>query len=152
MYDIEEEPKCGQRGKKMTIATAVSKVMPLAMAIQNYWEKELPRRHPNYPLVDPNVDDGPPPPETQLLREFLERLPEETLYRLGLIISPGRARFDTSRLESRYHELRDEYDVSSCIAWVLDNIHLADDLEYGMEILSEKGIDLDKLDLTLAGA
>lgn len=136
----------------MTVATAVTKTIPLARAIQDYWEAELPKRHPRYPLVDPNADDGPPPPETQQLRQLLEQLPEETLYKLGLIVSPGRARYDTTRLESRYHELHDEYDVSSLIAWMLDNIHLADDLEYEMEILSDKGIDLDKLDLTLAGA
>ena len=135
----------------MTITTATERILPLARAIQEYWEAELPKRHPKYPLVDPNADDGPPPPETEQLRQLLEQLPENTLYKLEFILSPGRARFDKSRLESRYQELRDEYDAPFLIVHMLDNVHLADELEYGMETLNERGIGLDQLDLIPAG-
>ena len=39
----------------MKLHTAASKVIDLAKTVRDYWATELPKRHPNYPLVDPDA-------------------------------------------------------------------------------------------------
>jgi len=135
----------------MTVKAALSKIIPLARAIQDYWDAELPKRHPKYPLVDPpDAGDGPPPPETEQLQLFLEQLPEETLYKLAMVMDYWRNR--SLDLEESYRDIRGEYDAPFLIARMLDNYHLYEELEYGLEILSEKHIDLDQFDFISAGA
>ncbi len=55
-------------GGPMKLSETVSEVIALAEAIRNYWDAELPKRHPDYPFVHPGEDDGPPPPEEQKLK------------------------------------------------------------------------------------
>src|SRR5207245_2106934 len=104
----------------MTVRTAANKVVPLARAIQDYWETELPKRHPNYPIVDPNADSGPPPPEEQQLRQLLGQLPEETVYKLALLMFLGRGDFDMSDLAGEYRALRDNDSVPAIISFMMD--------------------------------
>jgi len=70
----------------MKLSQAAEKVISLATAIQEYWDRELPKRYANYPLVAPGEDSGPPPPEEAELREFLESLPTDDLHKLALPI------------------------------------------------------------------
>ena len=71
----------------MKLSETVSEVIALAEAIRNYWDAELPKRHPDYPFVHPGEDDGPPPPEEQKLKDLLASLPEDVIYKLALITS-----------------------------------------------------------------
>jgi hypothetical protein len=129
------------------------KAINLAQAIRNYWERELPKRHPNYPIVNPDEDSGPPPPQEKKLRELLIRLPEETVYKLGLVVYLGRGDFDTRDLAAEYQTIKENFgSPAALITWMMDQAPLADYLEEGMAILRSRHIDLDKLDLTAAGA
>ncbi len=137
----------------MKLRTAASKVIALAEAIRDYWATELPKRHPRYPLVAPDEDSGPPPPEEKKLRQFLDRLPEETVYKLALIMYLGRGDFDTSDLTAEYQALRENFDSpSAVIAEMMEKSPLVDYLTEGLAILANQGIDVDKMDLTTATA
>jgi hypothetical protein len=129
------------------------KAINLAQAIRNYWERELPKRHPKYPIVNPDEDSGPPPPQEKKLRELLHRLPEETVYKLGLIMYLGRGDFDTRDLSAQYQTIKENFgSPAAVIAQMMEQAPLADYLEEGMAVLRSQHIDLDKLDLTTAGA
>src|SRR5207249_2735387 len=104
-------PELGLGERTMTVAAAASQVIPLARAIRDYWEAELPKRHPRYPIVDPGTDSGPPPPEEKQLRQLLAQLPEDTVYKLALMMYLGRGDFDTSDLAGEYQAIRDNFDT-----------------------------------------
>ena len=136
----------------MKLANLVSKASNLSEAIFDYWSTELPKRHPNYPFVNPGEDSGPPPPQEKKLRELLTSLPEETLYKLALVRDIGSGRFKTSDLLGAYQELKEDFDnPDQLIASMVE-----DPLDYclpeGMARLKNHGIDLDKLDLAPAKA
>jgi hypothetical protein len=63
----------------MKLAETTEEVIALAQAVRDYWNAELPRRHPNYPIINPGEDSGPPPPEEKKLRNLLARLPEDVI-------------------------------------------------------------------------
>src|SRR5262249_37871037 len=94
----------------MKLSDIVAKVSSLNEAISDYWEAELPKRHPNYPLDNPGEEDGPPPPEEEELEEFLRSLPEDKIYQLLLVLYIGRRAFDTSDLPGKYQALKERYD------------------------------------------
>jgi hypothetical protein len=144
---------CGEENKVMKLEAAATRVLALAKAIRDYWAVELPKRHPNYPLVDPDADSGPPPPEEKALRQFLTRLAPETVYKLALVMYLGRGDCDTSDLPAEYQAVKENFNSpAALIAQMLEKAPLADYLEEGMAILRSRHIDLDKLDLTTAGA
>ena len=136
----------------MTAMEAVEKALPLARAIQTYWDVELPKRHPRYPYMEsPDADDGPPPPETQELRELLESLSDETLYKVGLVMFLGRRSIRPENLAAGHQELVEEYERDFLSEWILSDYHLAEYLEDALEMLTARGVDLDRLDLTPVG-
>lgn len=133
----------------MTAKEAIDKALPLARAIQSYWDAELPKRHPRYPLMESeDAEDGPPPPETQELRDLLESLPDETLYKLGLVMFLGRRAIRPNKLESGYQELLEQHDRSFLIERILGDYHLAEYLEDGLERLT---VDIDRFHPVPAG-
>jgi hypothetical protein len=137
----------------MKLATAVAKVLALAETIRDYWAVELPKRHPNYPLVDPAEDPGPSPPQEKTLRRLLGRLDEDTVYKLALIMYLGRGDFDTSDLAGDYQALRENFDgPADVISQMMEKAPLADYLTEGMTILEDQGLDLDKMDLSTTRA
>jgi hypothetical protein len=135
----------------MKLSTAANKVIKLAEAIQRYWERELPKRHPNYPFVNPGEEDGPPPPEEKKLRDLLASLPEEIVYKLALIAHLGPGALDTTDLEGRYEALRERYDTPADAAFRLMTMRpLADYLADGLAELKKHRIDVDKINVTIA--
>jgi hypothetical protein len=119
----------------MKTEAAASRSLVLARAIRDYWAAELPRRHPNYPLVNPDADSGPPPPQEKELRQFLKRLSADTVYKLALIMYLGQGDFDTTDLPAEYQAIKASFESpAALIAQMLEKAPLADYLEEGMAI------------------
>jgi hypothetical protein len=132
----------------MKLSTVVNKIIPLGQAISDYWERELPRWAPNYPLVNDADEDSrpPPPPEQKKLRELLESLPKDTIDKLLLVRSIGRRDYNPSKLEEECERLRDWYDnASEAIPDLAEDNTLGDDLADALVKLKKHKIDLDKL-------
>ena len=81
----------------MNLSESANKVIRLASRVRDYYAAELPKRHPHYPLVGPDEESAPPPPEETELRDFLASLPDETIYQLTLLMYLGREDFARKR-------------------------------------------------------
>jgi hypothetical protein len=130
----------------MKSSAAARQVIGLADAIRTYWEAELPKRHPDYPLVHPGEDSGPPPPEEKKLQHLLAKLPADTVYKLLLIMFLGRGEFDTTDLGSRYEELKERFEKpDEAAAEIVEKPTLVEYLADGLEELKKHDIDVDTL-------
>jgi hypothetical protein len=130
----------------MKLSQAAQEMIRLAGAIRNYWAHELPKRHPDYPLVHPGEESGPPPPEEKTLRELLKRLPEDAVYKLLLIMHLGRGDFGTDALAAHYHSLRQTFRKPEWAASeMMGKPPLDDYLSDGLEELKKAGIDADEM-------
>lgn len=133
----------------MKLSETLNEIIPLADAVHRYWESELPKRHPDYPLVHPGEDDGPPPPEEVKLRALLASLPEDEVYKIALIEHLGPRGLGRSDLTKQYAELKERFETPQWAAsWLSENHNLAEDLTDGLAELRKHGIDVDDLTLT----
>lgn len=129
-----------------TLSRAASQVMDYARKIRAYYNTELPKRHPNYPLVDPRDRLTPAPPEQEELDEYLTSLPEETVYQLLLLMYLGRGDYDTVELAGNYRYLKEMFHEPRLAAnQMMDKAPLAKYLATGLDKLHKDGLDADKL-------
>jgi len=130
----------------MKLSETAATVIDLATAIRDYWNTELPKRHPNYPVVSPGQDSGPSPPEEAKLKSFLEKLPDEEIYKLILLMYLGRGDFGTDDLAMHYRTLKDRFRKRErAISQVEGKAPLADYLADGIAELQKSRIDMDHL-------
>ena len=132
----------------MTLSKAVDKVIDLARKIHDYYASELPKWHPNYPLVGLDEESAPAPSEERELRTFLASLSKETINQLILLMYLGRGDFGTDELAGYYETLKGTFgDALDSTSQMTDKAPLADYLSDGLEELRKQGIDVDKLPL-----
>lgn len=135
----------------MKLSEATDRVVKLARKVREYYDTELPKRHLNYPLVGPDEETAPPPPEEAELSDFLATLPEELIYQLCLIEYVGRGEFSTDDLAGAYERLKDLIgvgDAADAASWLMMNqVILAGELSDGLEALRRHKINVDKLPL-----
>ncbi len=137
----------------MSLSTTSQEVVSLARAIRNYWDAELPKRHPDYPIVHSGEDSGPPPPEEKQLQALLMDLPEDTLYKLALIMYLGRGDFRAEDLPRQFEYLKNTFTKPEwVISQMIEKASLADYLTDGLAELKRHEIDLDHLTLTPVSA
>jgi hypothetical protein len=130
----------------MKLSEAAKRVIALAEAIRTYWDEELPKRHPHYPIVHLDEKSGPPPPEEKELQKFYATLPEDLIYKLVLIMYLGRGDFDTRDLAGHYEALKQTFGKPEWAAnQMMDRAPLADYLSEGLAKLKESGIDVDRM-------
>jgi hypothetical protein len=137
----------------MKLSEVLKKVLPLAEAIRDYWDRELPKRHPDYPLENPGEESGPPPPEEQELRDFLASLPGEMVYKVATVASLWRAGPDLSRLGEEYQALEEMFEYPEMmISYLVETGALADQLIDALAELKKRKINVDKLNFAPAKA
>jgi hypothetical protein len=136
----------------MTLSEAVNKVIDLSRRIRAYYAAELPKRYPNYPVVGPDEESVPPPPEEKELKDFLEPLSEELLFQLMLVRALGRGDCSTDDLAGDYAALTGAGgDKSEAVAHLMMyKATLADELADGLEELRTHKINVDRLPLKRA--
>ena len=66
------------------------RVIDLGRKVRDYYDTELPKRHPHYPPVGPDEETAPPPPEEGELRDFLASLPDEHGFGFHVLWQSGR--------------------------------------------------------------
>jgi len=130
----------------MALSDVIKEVIALSEAAHGYWATELPKRHPEYPIVRPGEDSGPPPEEEKKLRQLLTDLPPTVLYKLALIMSVGRRGLTRDDLAEQYEALKDNWeDRGPLVTLMIDTAPLADYLSDGLEELNKHHIDVDHL-------
>jgi hypothetical protein len=136
----------------MKLTQVTENVIKLASAIRDYWNAELPKRHPAYPIIQLGEDSGPSPPEEQQLMDLLSNLSAEEIYDLLLVMYLGRGDFGTSDLAANYRLISERFPTRErAISQLRGKAPLADYLTDGMAELKRNQIDLDQLKLVPAG-
>jgi hypothetical protein len=137
----------------MKLSEAVMKVIGLAKVIREYWETELPKRHPDYPVMNPGEQPLPPPPEEKKLAKLFASLPEDMVYQIGLLMYLGRGDFEVREIADYYNALKENFDSATALASQLtDKAPLADYLQDGLAELTKQAINVDSLPLKPAKA
>jgi len=121
----------------MNLSEAANRVIDLARKVREYYDTELPKRHPNYPLVG-----------LEELRAFLATLPEEMIYRLILLMYLGRGDFAPDELAEYYESMKPPFGgPEHAVSQMMDQAPLADYLLDGLEELRKQNINADRMPL-----
>jgi hypothetical protein len=130
----------------MKLSEAVREVIRLGEASRAYWDRELPKHHPYYPIIRPGEDSAPPPPEDAQIQALLKGLPEDQLYALILLTYVGRGDFSANDLLSAYQAIKEILPSRDlAIAQVTGNKTIAEYLTDALEEIQKRHIDLDSL-------
>ncbi len=130
----------------MAFSDLVKEIIDLSIAAQEYWDRELPKRHPNYPLVGEGEDSGPPPAEEVKLENLLNSLPPEVIWKLLLIALIGRGDYKPDDLSGSCEAIKRRFETPE---WALRQLYamapLGEELSDGMEKLKRHNIEVDRL-------
>ena len=130
----------------MKLSEAVREIIRLGDASRAYWDRELPKHHPDYPKIRAGEDSGPPPPEDAEIQALLKSLPEDQLYALILLIYVGRGDFSADQLLPGYQTMKETFPSKElAIAQMMGKRTLAEYLTDAMEEIQKRHIDLDSL-------
>jgi len=130
----------------MSLSQSIHQVVDLAREVRAYYDRELPRYHPDYPLVNPHEEEPPAPPVEHELRDYLASLPGNTVYALLTLA-------DSARWGSRVDDLAASYETmkatfprpEEAADEMLSHVPLGDYLADVLEELQNQGIDIDAL-------
>jgi len=130
----------------MKLSEVVREVIRLGDASRAYWDRELPRHHPRYPVIRAGEVSAPPPPEDAQIQALLKSLPEDQLYALMLLTYVGRGDFSADHLLPAYQTMKEVFPTRDlAIAQMTGNKTLAEYLTDAMEEIQKRHIDLDSL-------
>lgn len=132
----------------MKLSEAAENVIALAREVRGYYDAELPKWYPGYPVISP-ADQGPPPPkEERELRNFLRSLPSEMIYRLILVMHLGRGDFGADDLPGSYEALKQTFGKPEwAVSQMMGKAPLANYLSDGLVELERQRIPVDELPL-----
>jgi hypothetical protein len=123
---------------------AAAEAIRLADARRTYWDTELPKYHPDYPLKRAGERSAPSPAEDAQLRTFLLSLPPNDIYKLILTMYLGRGDFGATQLPRQYASLNQTFPMPETAAYQMwGKGTLGDYLREGLASLKRAGIDLD---------
>ena len=128
----------------MKLSEAVREVIRLGDASRAYWDRELSKYHPHYPLIRAEEDSAPPPPEDAQIQSLLKSLPEDQLYAIILLTYVGRGDFSADDLLPAYQTMKETFPSKDrAIAQMSGKTTLAEYLTDAMEEIRRRHIDLD---------
>jgi hypothetical protein len=130
----------------MKLSEAAREVIRLGDASRAYWDRELPRHHPHYPLIRAGEEPVLPPPEESQIQSLLKGLPEDQLYALILLTYVGRGDFRADDLPPAYQAMKETFPSKDlAIAQMAAETALAEYLTDAMEEIEKRHIDLDRI-------
>ncbi len=130
----------------MKLFEVIQEVIRLGDASQAYWDRELPRHHPRYPVILDGEQPAPPPPEDAQIAKLLENLPDNQIYVVALLTYVGRGDFTADHLGSKYEAVREMLPTRElAIAQITGQKTLADYLADALAEFQKRHIDLDSL-------
>jgi hypothetical protein len=131
----------------MKLSEIVREVIRLGDASRAYWDNELPKHHPRYPIIRAGETPPAPPPEDAQLQALLESLPEKQLYAVMALTLVGRGDFSADQLPGAYQDIKDAFPSKDlATAQLMGTSAIAEYLTDAMEELQKYRIVLDSLD------
>jgi hypothetical protein len=139
-------PTAAARGEELvTFSEVLRKAITLARGRREYWNRELPKRHRDYPIVHPGEDSGPPPPEEIQLRELLMGLPEDMIYKLIMLMYIGRDGSGVPDVAGLLGAMKRDFPKPEwAVSLMMGKAALDDYLAEGLEKLGHHDIDVDE--------
>lgn len=129
----------------MKLSEVLQKVISLSEEIDAYWSEELPKRFPDYPFLN-GKEEPSPPPQVQQLKEFMDSLDPELIYRMILVMFLGRGDFGVDDLNKEYSDIKTKFEKPEYASRQMEGkAVLAEYLTDGLAILQDAGIDVDEL-------
>lgn len=130
----------------MKLSEAVREVIRLGDVSRAYWDRELPKHHPHYPLVRDGEEPVPPSPEDLQIQSLLEGLPKDQLYALVLLMYVGRGHYRADDLPTAYQTMKEALPSRAvAITHLMDCKTLAENLRDALEEIRKRHIDLDRV-------
>ncbi len=130
----------------MRLSEIIREAIRLGDASRAYWDRELPKYHPHYPLIRDGEVSVPPPPEDAQIQKLLTTLSEDQLYALILLMYVGRGDFNADHLLPAYQSMKEIFPTRDLvIAQIVGNKALAEYLTDALEEIQKRHIDLDSL-------
>jgi Protein of unknown function (DUF3775) len=137
----------------MKLSEAVREIIRLGDASRAYWDRELPKYHPHYPLIRADEEPVPPAPEDSQIQALLKSLPEDQLYALILLTYVGRGDFRADDLLPAYQAMKETFPSKDlAIAQMTGEKTLAEYLTDAIEEIQKRHIDLDSIEFDRAVA
>ncbi|QEH31881.1 hypothetical protein OJF2_03480 [Aquisphaera giovannonii] len=130
----------------MTLSEVVGEIIRLGDASRAYWDRELPKDHPHYPLILDGEKQTPPPPEDAQILSILESLPEAQIYAVALLMYLGRGDFAADRIPSAIPRVKKMLPTKDlAIDQIMSQTALAEYLADAVAEARRRRIDLDDL-------
>lgn len=130
----------------MKLSEVVRELIRLGDASRAYWDRELPRHHPQYPVIRAGESSAPSPPEDAQILALLESLPEDQLYAVIVLTYVGRGDYGADRLLPTYETMKEIFPSRElAIAQIMEMKSLAEYLTDAMDEIHKRRIDLDSL-------
>ena len=130
----------------MKLSELVREVIRLGDASRAYWDRELPKHHPRYPLIRAGEDSAPPSPEDAQIQALLTSLPENQLYALLLLTYVGRGDFSADNLPAAFQNMKETFPSRDlAVAQLTGSKTLAEYLTDAVDEIRKRRIDLDGL-------
>ena len=137
----------------MQLSEVVREVIRLGDASREYWDRELPKHHPRYPVIGPDETPPAPPPEDAQIQRLLESVPENQLYAVMVLAYLGRGDFSADNLSHAYQEMKESFPSSLlAIAQLVGTNELAEYLTDATEEMQTRHIDLNSLKIASTAA
>ena len=128
----------------MKLSDAIRRASELSEAINTYWLRESPKRHPRYPLIYPGEEPPPPPPEEAELEAFLRSLPLEDLHRMITVSAVGQYTVRPRAFATGVEQAGQQYPDSFTAALHLASTGLLHEMfADGLEKLRKAGVDIE---------
>lgn len=135
----------------MRLSEIVKELIRLGNASHAYWDRELPKYHPHYPLVRDGEQEVPPSPEDDQMLALLTGLSEDQLYAIALLAYIGRGDFTADNLPRAHQSVKEWFpNKDVAIDQLTASKALDDYLTDAMEELEKRHIDLDGIDFVNA--
>jgi hypothetical protein len=133
----------------MQLSEAVREIIRLGTASREYWDRELPKRHPHYPVIRAGEGSTPPPPEDAQIQTILKGLRDDQIYALVLLLYLGRGDFSADHLHAAFETAKDAFPSKEiAIAQLSEEKTLAEYLEDAMQEIQKRHIDVDSPDFS----
>lgn len=134
--------------ENVRLSEAVAEIIRLGDASREYWDRELPKHHPRYPVIGPDETPPAPPPEDSQIQTLLESLPENQLYAVMVLAYLGRGDFSAGNLSHAYQEMKESFPSRPlAVAQLVGTNELAEYLTDAADEMQSRHIDLDCLKL-----
>ena len=130
----------------MKLSEVVRELIRLGDASRAYWDTELPKHHPHYPVILAEERSAPPPPEDAQIQALLNSLPEDQLYAVALLTYLGRGDFTADHLIRAYQTIKEILpSMELAISQITGQKALGEYLTDAMAEIQKRHINLDSL-------